>query len=151
MLTAIWAVKDFHLPDLMPSQYRFSAQYVLEHVIAPLIQTVSPQGRIRYTLRLHVHLDNYRVHFSKVREQFSIENRLLHILSPPYNPDLGPSDFWPFGRVKTGLAGRSFAKPEELLEGGREFLEGIPAVELTAVFEGWIDRVRWMIAQNGQC
>jgi hypothetical protein len=26
----------------------------------------------------------------------------------------------------------------------------IPVAELTAVFEGWIDRVRWVIAHNGQ-
>jgi hypothetical protein len=49
-----------------------------------------------------------------------------------------------------GLTGRSSAEPEELLEGVREFLEGIPAAELTAVFEGWIDRVRRVIAHNGQ-
>jgi hypothetical protein len=29
-------------------------------------------------------------------------------------------------------------------------MEGIPAVELTAVFEGWIDRVRWITVHNGQ-
>jgi hypothetical protein len=52
--------------------------------------------------------------------------------------------------IWAGLAGRSFAKPEELLEGVRGFLEGIPAAELTAVFEGWIDRVRLVIAHNGQ-
>jgi hypothetical protein len=43
-----------------------------------------------------------------------------------------------------------FAESEELLEGVREFLEGIPAAELTEVFKGWIDRVKWVIAQNGQ-
>jgi hypothetical protein len=77
-----------------------------------------------------------------VTKQFFIENQLLHVSHPPDSPDLAPSDFWLFGRIKTGLAGRSFAEPEELLEGVREFLEGIPAVELTEVFEGWIDRVR---------
>jgi hypothetical protein len=29
-------------------------------------------------------------------------------------------------------------------------MEGILAMELTAVFEGWIDQVRWVITQNGQ-
>jgi histone-lysine N-methyltransferase SETMAR len=86
-------------------------------------------------------LDNCRVHFSKVTEQFSIEDQLVHVSHPPYSPDLAPSDSWLFGRIKTGLAGRSFAEREELLEGVREFLEGVPAAELTAVFESWIDRV----------
>jgi hypothetical protein len=75
---------------------------------------------------------------------------MRHIPHPPYSPDLAPSDFWLFGRIKTGLAGRSFAEPEELLESVREFLGGILGAELTAGFEGWIDQVRWMIAQNGQ-
>jgi hypothetical protein len=29
-------------------------------------------------------------------------------------------------------------------------MEGIPAAEFTAVFESWIDRVRWVIAHNEQ-
>jgi transposase len=62
-------------------------------------------------------LDNCRIHFSKVTEQFSIENQLLHVPHPPYSPELALSDFWLFGHIKTGLAGRSFAEPEELLEG----------------------------------
>jgi hypothetical protein len=65
----------------------------------------------------------------------SFENQLLHVPHQPYRPDLALSDFWLFRRIKTGLAGRSFAEPEELLEGVREFLEGIPAPELMAVSE----------------
>jgi hypothetical protein len=79
-----------------------------------------------------------------------IENQLLHVPHPSCSPDLAPSDFWLFGRIKTGLTGRSFAEPEELLEGVREFLEGIPAAELTAAPEDWIDRVRWVITHNKQ-
>jgi hypothetical protein len=49
-------------------------------------------------------------------EQFVIENQLVYILHPPYSFDLAPSDFWPFRYIKTELAGRTFAEPEELLE-----------------------------------
>jgi hypothetical protein len=86
-------------------------------------------------------------------EHFSIENQLLHVPHPPHSPDLAPSDSWLFGPIMTGLAGRSFAEPEELselLQGVREFLEVIPAAELTAGFDGWIDRVRTVIAHNWQ-
>jgi hypothetical protein len=150
MRTAIWGVSGFHLLDLMPSQCRFNAQYFVKHALAPLVQRVFPQGKNRHTPQLNVHLDNCRVHFSKVAEQFFIENQLLHDSNPPDSPDLAPSDFWRFRCIKTGLAGRSFTEPEELLEGVRELLEGIPAAELTAVFEGWVDRVRWVIAHNEQ-
>jgi hypothetical protein len=115
-----------------------------------MVQTVFPQGRTLSTPRLSVYFDNYRVHFSKVTEEFFIENQLLHVPHQPSSPDLAPSDFWLFGRLKTGLVGRSFAEPEELLEAVREFMDGIPAMELMAVFKGWIDRVRWVITHHGE-
>jgi hypothetical protein len=71
ILTAIWGVNGFHLLDSMPSECRFNAQYFMEHVMAPLAQTVFPQGRTRYIPRLNITLDNCRVHFSKLAEQFS--------------------------------------------------------------------------------
>jgi histone-lysine N-methyltransferase SETMAR len=123
MLTVIWGVKGPLLLDLMPSQCRFKAQYFVEHGMMPLVQTVFPQGRTQYTPRLNFHLKNCRVNFSKVTEQFLIENQLLHVPCPPYSPDLALSDFWLFARIKTELAGRSFTEPEELLEGVREFME----------------------------
>jgi hypothetical protein len=150
MFTAIRGGNGFHLLDLMPSRCRFSTQYFLEHVMAPLVQTLFAERRTWYTPRLTVHLDNSRIHFAKVMEQFFIENQLMHVPHPLYSPDSVPSDFWIFGRIKTGLAGSNFAEPEELLEDIREFMEGISAAELTAVFEGWIDRVRWVIAHNKQ-
>jgi hypothetical protein len=71
----------------------------------PLVQTIFPQGKTRHPPRLIVHLDNCRVHFSKVTEQFFIENQLLHVSHPSYSPDLAPSDFWLFGHIKTEPAG----------------------------------------------
>jgi hypothetical protein len=61
-----------------------------------------------------------------------------------------PAELWLFGCIDTGPAGRSFAEPETLFEGVREFLEGIYSAESTAVLEDWVDRVRWVIAHNGQ-
>jgi hypothetical protein len=88
MLTAIWGVNGFHLLDLVSSQCRFNAQYFVEHVLPSLIQRVFSQGRVRHTPSLNVHLDNCRVHFSRVTEQFFIDNHLLYVLHLPYSPDL---------------------------------------------------------------
>jgi hypothetical protein len=92
-------------------------------------------------------------------QPFCIENQLLHVSHPSDSLDLARSDFWLFGPIKTGLADQGFAEPEELFElfkffelfeGVRAFLERIHAVELTAVFKGWIRRVRWVIVHNWQ-
>ena len=83
MLTVIWGVEGFHVVDLMTSQDRFNSRYFVEHVMVPLVQEIFPHGRNRRALRLHLHLDNCRVHFSKVSEQFLEANDILRILHPP--------------------------------------------------------------------
>jgi histone-lysine N-methyltransferase SETMAR len=68
---------------------------------------------------------------------------------PPYSPDLAPSDFWLFGDVKTSLVGQTFDEPEQLLEAITEFLNEIQPPEVAAVFSHWVERVRWVLENNG--
>jgi hypothetical protein len=51
--------------------------------------------------------------------------------------------------MKTAFAGSRFNEPETLLEGINDFLGSIQVSELTAVFHGWVERVRWAIVHNG--
>jgi hypothetical protein len=78
-----------------------------------------------------------------VAEQFLEANGILRILHPPYSQDLAPSDVWLFGRIKTALAGVKFDEPEQLLNAITEFLNSISVEELRAVFDEWVERVRW--------
>jgi hypothetical protein len=45
ILTALWGVNGLQLLDLIPSKCRFNAEDFVKHVMAPLVQTVFPQGR----------------------------------------------------------------------------------------------------------
>jgi transposase len=94
-------------------------------------------------------LDNCRVHFLKAIEQFITEYHLERVPHPSYSPDLAPSDFWLFGHVKTELVGQTFDEPEQLLEGITEFLNKIQTPEVVAVFSHWVERVRWVLENNG--
>jgi hypothetical protein len=51
--------------------------------------------------------------------------------------------------MKTALIGLRFTEPEAVLKGINDFLGRIEISELTAVFHGWVKRVRWIIEQNG--
>jgi hypothetical protein len=93
MLTVIWRVAGFHFVDLMIFQRSFDSQYFVSNVMTSLIANISPQERIPHTPRLHLHLDNCRIHFSKVIEQFITQNQILCVLNPPYNLDIASSDF----------------------------------------------------------
>jgi transposase len=100
----------------MASQRSFDSQYFVSNIMTKLVVNLFPQGRIPHARRLHLHLDNYRIHFSKVTEQFITQNQILSVSHPSYSPDIAPSDFWLFDRVKNSLAGRTFDEPEQLLE-----------------------------------
>jgi transposase len=94
-------------------------------------------------------LDTCQVHFSKASEHFITENHIGRMPHPPYSPDLTPSDFWLFGHVKTSLVGQTFDESEQLLEAIAEFLNEIRPPEVIVVFSHWVERVRWVLENNG--
>jgi hypothetical protein len=149
MLTVIWGIDSFHVVNLMTSQHSFDSQYFVDHVKIPLVGKVFPNGRNSHARRLSLHLDNCGVHFSKVTERFVAEKHILCVPQLPYSPDLAPSDFWPFGHLKNSLARWKFDEPEELLKGITSFLQGVQRSELHIVCSHWLDRVRWVLENNG--
>jgi hypothetical protein len=94
-------------------------------------------------------LDNYRVHFPRVAEQFIAEKHISRVPQPVCSPDLALSDFWLFGHLKNSLAGRMFDDPEEFLDGITSFLEDVQPSELHVVFSHRVERVRWFLNNNG--
>jgi hypothetical protein len=68
---------------------------------------------------------------------------------PPDSPDLTPSGFFLFGYVKKCLKGMLFPSCEELLDAIGEVVTGIKPETLTAVFEHWTERLKWVYKNNG--
>jgi hypothetical protein len=62
--------------------------------------------------------------------------RLSH---PPYSPDLAPSDFWLFPKLKMGLRGRRFAAVEDIKENADARLHAIKE-DFHQCYSNWIDR-----------
>jgi hypothetical protein len=118
----------------MISQHSFDSQYFVGDMMTPLIVTIFPQGRIPHARRLHLHLNNFRVHFSKITEQLITQNQLLRVSHPSDSLDIAPLDFWIFGHVKNSLAGRTFDEPEQFLEAITELLDAIQPSEFEVVF-----------------
>jgi hypothetical protein len=150
MLTAMWGVDGFHAVYLMASQGTFNPQYSFDNVLTHFLPEIFPQGRRHHALRLHCHLDNCRVHFLKASEQFFTENETVQAPHPPYNPDLAPWAFRPFGHVKTALTRHGFDQPEELFDATATFREEIQVSKLEGVFWHWVERVQWVLGHNGE-
>jgi hypothetical protein len=79
MLTVIWGVDGFHIVDLITSQRSFDSQYFMDNLMVPLVEKVFPKARNPHAGRLHLHLDNCRVHFLRVAEQFVAQNHISRV------------------------------------------------------------------------
>jgi hypothetical protein len=53
--------------------------------------------------------------------------------------------------MKAALAGQQFPGPEDLLTGIHEFLSEIQRSELELVLHHWIERVQWVLDNDGDC
>jgi transposase len=71
------------------------------------------------------HHDNAPVHSSAVAQQKITEWRFELLAHPPYSPDLGPSDFHLFPKLKKFLAGKRFRSNEEVINAVNTYFEAL--------------------------
>jgi len=64
------------------------------------------------------------------------------VLQPSYSPDLAPSDFFLFPRVKKELKGKHWESVENIQRHVTSFLKAIPVEEFQSAFQAWQTRVR---------
>jgi transposase len=57
-----------------------------------------------------LHHDNAPAHFTALVQAFFFlaKHHITQVCQPPYSPDLAPSDFWLFPKLKSPLKGRRF-------------------------------------------
>jgi hypothetical protein len=74
--------------------------------------------------------------------EYALLNRLSH---PPYSPNISPSEFCLFRKVKSSLIGQQIPDEIGLLDAVIGILKGISGDELHGVFRDWIERVQSVI------
>ena len=149
MLTVFWSVDGFHLVEFLPTETKFNTTYFVEHILPALAATLQMAVPGRRRIRYRLHCDNAGPHNSARSQALTNDHGFLRIPHPPYSPDLAPSDFYLFGNLKRQLENQEFVAPEDLLRRIVQILEAIPKQELMDVFTTWVERVRWVIANNG--
>ena len=71
--------------------------------------------------------------------EFLAKHQITQVTQPPYNPDLPPSDFWLFPKLKSPLKGKRFQTIDETQENTTGQLIGTlwgPKVPTLVYFEG---------------
>jgi hypothetical protein len=82
-----------------------------------------------------VHLDSATLHTDKCAIDYRRANQITGAPHPAFSPDLAPSNFYRFGKLKMVLMGAAFADNNKLSQGVMEVFNGISREEFEAVFE----------------
>ena len=131
---------------------------VVHHEFLPTGQTVNKEyylsvmRRLREAIRRKrpelwtnnswfLHHDNAPSHTALIIRDHLAKNSTHIVPQPPYSPDLAPSDFWLFPKLKRPLRGHRFESIEEIKEKLLLELKAISESDFSNCFEEW--KKRW--------
>jgi histone-lysine N-methyltransferase SETMAR len=81
------------------------------------------------------HHDNASAHKALSVVQFLAQKLITEMEHPPCSPDLAPSNFWVFSKIKSVLKGQRFQDIEDIQKHVTTALRGIPQQELQKCVE----------------
>jgi transposase len=84
-----------------------------------------------------------------VRE-FLASKQITVLEHPPYSPDLAPSDFFLFPKMKEILKGRHFDDTDDITSNTTAALKAIPQNQFQNCYEGWTRRCYRCIASQSE-
>jgi histone-lysine N-methyltransferase SETMAR len=149
MLTVFWSPLGFPVIKALPKGMRFNAEYFCSVILREIDANRPSHSAVDRGRNLVLHFDNATVHTARCTQEFMRENRMRRAPHPPFSPDLAPSDFYLFGKVKTALRGQIFEEENELVAAVREVLATISRDELESVFADWLRRLDECVQKNG--
>jgi len=149
MITVMWSISGIIVLNMLPKGESFDSSYFIDNIIYEADQNPTIQKWRKTYGKIWVHLDNCRVHNSRVSMERMKQIKFERTPHPPYSPDIAPSDFFLFGYVKEKLKGQKFIARDELYEAVHSILSGISEDLILRVFESWITRCYAVSARNG--
>ncbi|CAH2002088.1 unnamed protein product [Acanthoscelides obtectus] len=100
--------------------------------------------------RIILHRDNASSHTAQKTRQYLTEENVELLDHPPYSPDLSPSDFFTFPKIKNSLRGQRFQSPEEAVDALKNAVLDLPANEWNKCFENCFERMQMCINLRGE-
>ena len=149
MLIVFWSPLGFRLVRMLPKGVHLDAHYFCTNILAE-IDRIRPAATTEDARRnVLLHFDNASPHTATATVNFLGSHRMKRAPQPPFSPDLAPSDFYLFGKLKTALNGAEFEDEGELLDAVMSVLNGITRDELESVFGEWVARLDACIQGGG--
>lgn len=149
MLTVFWSPIVFRIVEMLPKGQHFNSEYFINTILQKIVDTHPPPTLNQPKRNFIIHIDNATPRRSLASKNFASKNILKFCPHPAFSPDLAPSDFYLFGKVKHLLQGKEFESEEELFEAIIEILNDISKDELLSVMDQWERRLKVCISNGG--
>lgn len=122
MASIFWDSKGVLLLDFLETGRTITGEYYA-HLLQQLRVQIKIKRRGKLTKGVLFHQDNAPAHTSATAMS-AIQGCGFDIIShPPYSPDLAPSDFHLFPKMKLELSGQHFASNSDVMEAVEEYLD----------------------------
>jgi histone-lysine N-methyltransferase SETMAR len=107
MLTIVCSPLGFPLVQLLPKGHHFDAEDLCFQILREIDRIRPAETAEDARQRLVLHFDNASSHTATATQEFLQPHRMKRASHPPFSPDLAPSDFYLFGKLKNALMGLS--------------------------------------------
>lgn len=145
MLSLFWDSKGPLLVDFMPPKSTITGQYYSD-LLTKLREAIMEKRRGKVTRGVLLLHDNAPPHKSTIAQEKLRELKFEQLPHPPYSPDLAPSDFHVFPKMKMDLKGRKFSSDDQVKDAVMTWLNSMSM----SFWQKGIDKCkdRWLKCHN---
>lgn len=147
MLTVFFDARGVVHKEFVPQGQTVNAAYYVDVLESLRKRVIRVRKDIAATWVLHH--DNAPSHTSLRVREFLAKYNVATFPQPPYSPDLAPSDFFLFPRIKTALKGHRFENIEAIQVAVTTALNEVPVEAFQGAYRAWESRWKKCIDANG--
>jgi histone-lysine N-methyltransferase SETMAR len=108
--------------EFLPIGQKYNSQFFAE-MVPPSIEKKLAECRPKVrTTAAHLHVDNAKLHTSRMPIEKIEELGFILVPQPPYCPDVAPCGFFLFGYLKQHFEGKHFTREDQVIAAVREVL-----------------------------
>jgi len=148
MATVFWDSEGVVLVDYLEQQKTVTGPYYVD-VLKKLRTQLAKKRPGKLHRGILFHHDNAPAHSSRLTKQILREFRWELLPHPPYSPDLAPSDFFLFPKLKEHLKGVRFTSTEEAKQAVQNWFRNRPADFFKNGLSGWKHRLEKCVDLDG--
>lgn len=148
MASVFWDKKGILLVDFMPRGTTINADVYCE-TLKKLRKKIKDKRRGMLTSGVSLLHDNARPHTARITQDLLASFGWDIVTHPPYSPDLAPSDYHLFTKLKEFLGGKRFADDEELKEAVLKWFQDLERNVYEEGIQKLLPRLKKCIDLNG--